>query len=77
MIMSTKPKTARREHSNEIISVILALHNTGKSHGKIADYVKITKSIVTKILQRASKNPNESYCKTKHVRRSTKLNARS
>ena len=33
-IMPAKPKTA---HSNETISVILAIHSAGKSHGKIAD----------------------------------------
>ena len=76
-IMPAKPKTARREHSNETISVILALHSAGKSHGKIAEYVKIPKSTVTRILQRASKNPNKPYRKTKRVGRSTKLNARS
>lgn len=48
--MPTKSKTARREHSNKTISVILVLHSTGKLHGKIADYVKISKSIVTRIL---------------------------
>ncbi len=74
-IMPTKPKTTRREHSNETISVILALHSTGKSHGKIADYVKISKLTVTRILQRASKNPNEQYYKTKCIGRSNKLNA--
>ena len=74
-IMPAKPKTARREHSNETISVTHALDSAGKSHGKIADYVKISQSTVTRILQRASKNPNGPYRKTKHVGRSIKLNA--
>ncbi len=76
-IMPSKPKTARREHSDEIISVVLALHSTGKSHSKIADYAKIPKSTVTRIIQRASKNPNIPYRKTKRVGQFTKLNARS
>ena len=76
-IMPAKPKTARREHSNETISVILALHSAGKLYGKIADYVKISKSTVTRILQQASKNPNKLYYKIKRIGRSTKLNARS
>lgn len=68
-------KNRKEEHSNETISVILALHSAGKSQGKIADCVKIPKSTVTRILQRALKNPNEPYRKTKRVGRSTKLNA--
>lgn len=76
-IMPSKPKTVRREHSSEAIPAILALHSTGKSHAQTADYVKIPKSTVTKLIQRVSKNPNEPYRKTKHVRRPTKLNARS
>ena len=76
-IMPSKPKTVRREHSGETISVVLALHSAGKSHAQIADYVKIPKSTVTRLIQRASQNPNEPYRKTKRVGRPTKLNARS
>ncbi len=76
-IMPTKPKTARREHSNKTISVIPALHTAGKSHGKITNYVKIPKLTVTRILQRASKNSNKLYRQTKRIGRSTKLNAQS
>ncbi len=76
-IMFAKSKTARREHSNETISVILTLYSAGKSHEKMADYVKIPKLTINRILQWASKNPNKLYRKTKRIRQSTKLNARS
>lgn len=49
-IVFMKSKTVRKEHLNETISVILTLHSVGKSHGKIADYVKIPKLKVTRIL---------------------------
>lgn len=75
--MSAKPKTVRKKHSNETISVTLALYSAGKSQGKITNYVKIPKLTVTRILQRALKNPNEPYCKTKRIGQFTKLNAQS
>lgn len=73
--MLAKPKTAKRKHSNEIILVIFVWHSAGKLHKKIANYIKIPKLTVTRILQRGSKNPNKPYHKTKHVAQSTKLNA--
>lgn len=74
-IMPAKPKTAKREYSNETISVILTLHNARKSHRKIADYIKISKLIVSRILQQTSKNSNKPYYKTKRIRWSIKLYA--
>lgn len=46
IIIYSEPKTARREHSNDTIFVILILYNMGKSHSKITNYVKILKLIV-------------------------------
>ena len=76
-IIPAKYKTVRREYLNETILVILVLYSAGKLYGKIANYIKISKSTVITILQWASKNPNKSYCKTKHIGQSTKLNTRS
>ncbi len=73
--MLSKPKTARKKHLDETISVILTLHSTRKSHLKIANYVKISKLTVTQIIQYASKNLNILYRKTKRIGQSTKLNA--
>ncbi len=76
-IMPLKPKTARSEHLDESILVIFALHSMGKSHSKIANYVKVPMLIVTQIIQHALKNPNIPYRKTKRIGQSTKLNTRS
>lgn len=67
IIIPTKPKTVRKKHSSETILVIFALYNIRKSQIKIANYVKIPKLIVIKILQLMLKNPNKLYSKTKHI----------
>ena len=75
--MPSKPKTARCEHSPEIIAVILSLHNPGKSHGQIGDHLKIAKSSVTTIIYRQLRNPDELLCPTKCARRPSKLDAQT
>lgn len=47
------------------------LHRVGKSYYQIADQLEIPKLTVTKIIHRASRNPEQPSCKTK-----SKLNAR-
>lgn len=76
-IMPFEPRSARREHSDETVSAVLALHNLGKSHTQIVNYVKIPKSTVTKLIHWAARNRDEPYCKTKHAGRPPMLNARS
>ena len=49
-IMPTKPKTVKKKHSNKIILVIFILYSIKKLHKKIANYIKILKLIITKIL---------------------------
>ena len=75
--MPSKPKTVRREHSSEIISIVIALDRVGKSHGQIADQVEIPKSTVTKMIHRAIRNPEQPYRKSKRAGRAPKLNASS
>lgn len=76
-IISAKSKTARRKYSNETISIIITLPNARKLHGKIANYIKISKLIITKILQQALKNLNKRYYKTRYVGQFIKLNVYS
>lgn len=65
--MPIKLKAARKKYLNKTILVILVLHNTRKLHKKVADYIKIPKLIVIKILQYISKNSNKSYYKIKYI----------
>lgn len=48
--MPSEPKTVKREHSDGTISVMLALHSAGKSHTQIANYIKIPKSTIIKLI---------------------------
>lgn len=49
--MPTKTKVAKRENTNEIILVLLILHIIERLYRKIADYIKISKLTVTRVLQ--------------------------
>lgn len=50
IIMFVKPKTTKKNHSNKIVSIIFVLHSIEKLHGKIANYIKIPKLTIGKIL---------------------------
>ncbi len=41
-IMPSKPKTLTREYSDEMVGIILALREAGKSYAQIADQVKVS-----------------------------------
>lgn len=75
--MLFEPKIAKREYSDETVSAVLALHNSGKSHTQIADHVKIPKSTVTKLIHWTAQNRDEPYRKTKPAGQPPILNARS
>ena len=75
--MPSKPKTGRREHSPEIIAVILSLHQLGKSHSQIGHHLKIAKSSVTTFIHRQLRNPDGLLRPTKRAGRPLKLDARA
>ena len=75
--MSSKPRTSRREHSQETIAIILLLHNLKKSHSQIADHLKIAKSSVTTIIHQHNRNPEKLLRPTKCAGRPFKLDAQT
>jgi hypothetical protein len=74
--MSSKSKTAKREHSSEIIAIILTLHSLSKSYAEIVCHLKLFRSSVFIIIHRNRKQQNNSLRFTKRADRSLKLNAR-
>ncbi len=75
-IMPSKPKTSRREYSDEMVGIILALREAGKSYAKIANQVKVPWPSVVQIIHRATRIQNEPYWPTKRVGRLPKLDTR-
>lgn len=75
--MPSKPKTVRREHSSEIISTIIALHEIHCSYAEIARQVKLTRPTVVTIVHRITRNPDASCDRKKRVGRPVKLDARA
>jgi hypothetical protein len=76
-IMSSKSKTARREHSSEIIAIILTLHSLNKSYAEIVCHLKLSRSSVFIIIHRNRRQQNNTFRLTKRADRSLKLNARA
>ena len=75
--MPSKPKTSRREHSIETVSVILALHNLGKSLGQVSDHVKVPRATVGHIIHRATRTPDHLLRLNKRAGRLAKLDGRA
>ncbi len=75
--MPSKPKTSRREHSPETVSVILMLHNLGKSLAQISDHVKVPRATVGHIIHRATRAPDNQLRSNKRAGRPPKLDARA
>lgn len=44
------PKTSRHKYLAEILAIIISMHQVGKLHIQIDDYLKLAKSIVTFII---------------------------
>ena len=75
--MSSKSKTTRREHSSDIIAVIISLHNLKKSDYQIADHVKLAKFTVIFIIHRSIRDSQYRSSLKKRSERSCKLDARA
>ena len=65
--MPSKPKISRREYSDEIVGIILALCEAGKLYAQIADQVKISRLCIVYIIHRATRIQNEPYHPTKRA----------
>ena len=76
-IMPSKPKTSRRKYLDEIVGMILALCEAGKSYVQIADQVKVPQPSIVYIIHRATRTQNEPYRLTKRVGRPPKLETRA
>lgn len=50
IIMLAKSKITRKKYLNKTISVIIIINSTNRLYSKIANYIKISKSTITKIL---------------------------
>lgn len=59
--MTSKPKTAKREHSSEIVAVVIALREQAKSYAQTADHVKLPRTTVAHIINRAAQTPDDPY----------------
>jgi hypothetical protein len=74
-------KTDRREHSSEIIAVILGLHKLGYSASQIQKEEALTKDIpkstITFQIRRAKKHQNDPFVKPIRTGRPPKLDARA
>ncbi len=57
--MFSKPKTSRRKYSDEMVGIILALCETGKSYAQIADQVKVLWLSEAQIIHRVTRTQNE------------------
>lgn len=75
-IMSTKPKSSRREHSSKTIAIILTLRSLEKFFGEIATHLQLPKSTVSTIVHRLHRQKRESLCPTKRAGWPLKLNTR-
>lgn len=75
--MPYKPKTCRREHSSETVSVIWALHCIGYSASKIQAENGLPKSTITSILRRLRKTPGNVWRKAVRTGRPPKLDPRA
>ncbi len=76
-IMRSKPKTSKKEYSDEIVEIILALCEAGKSYAQIADQVKVPRPSVVHIIHRATRTQNEPYRPTKQAGCPPKLDTRA
>lgn len=74
--MPSKPKTARRELSSEIVGGIIALQEGGQSYSEIAHQMKLARSTVTTIIHRVGRQRNASSPSKKRTGRPPKLNDR-
>lgn len=75
--MPSAPKTSRRQHSSEKITVILKLHNLGLSASKISNETDIPKSTITRIIRDHEQQPNQPLSRPKRPGRPPKLSRRS
>ena len=55
--MPSKLKTAKRDYSSKTIATIINLRELGKLYAQIADHVKLPRSSVVYILNRAAQRP--------------------
>ena len=76
-IMPSKPKTSRREYSDETVKIILALREAGRLYAQIANQVKVPQSFVVHIIHWATRTQNEPYHRTKRAGRPAKLDTRA
>ena len=74
--MPSKPVTARRRLASEIHASILALREAGQTYGEIARQMKLSRSTVTTIVHRATRQRNASPAFKKRMGRPSKLNDR-
>ena len=75
--MPSIPKTSRHEHSSETLAVIISVHEQGKSHAQIGDYLKFAKSTITSIIHRHNRQPEHPLRPTQWAGRPLKLDDRA
>ena len=75
--MVSVSKTARREHSERIISIILASHTKGYSAREISAENNVPKSTINAIIRRATNSPDGWYHREKRCGRPLTLDARA
>ena len=77
LIMSSKPKSSRREYLSETILVIFKLKKSGQSHCKITHHLEISKSSVTTIPHWEARQSNDPFKPNKQLGRPPKLDSRA
>ena len=75
--MPSKPKTSRREYSDEIVGIILAPHEASRLYAQIANKVKVSQPSVVHNLYQATHILNEPYYLTKRDVRPSKLDTQA
>lgn len=74
--MPFKPKTDRRRLTSELRGAVFALREGGQTYSEIANQLKLSRSTVTSIFHRASRQLNASPAPKKRIGRPPKLNDR-
>jgi transposase len=75
--MPSANQTSRKEHSEREIAAILALHAKGYNAREIGDEIDVPKSIINRIIRRATNSPDRWYHYKKRSERPPAFDARA